>query len=869
MITQLTNLLGLSPKGDVAEPAAKEKPQVAFSDVFEKMPENTPERDEQLDHNLGAAEDGDAVEASVSDIVEEGEADITKAPLAESDDWLAAQTETSAEFKTVPDKFVPDGQTFAGEDTKFTDAPVVKANLGPAAMPTLASMLVHAPSDTSGPTKALVPGQAIVNGHDALAKAKLGTPTVTLSGMSVSEDPANPQVGRPQAPEAEGWTPFRPAKGSSGYVGEQAVPSALGGRVNEPISPDMNDARTVLDQRNAQEAPTAEVSTVHDASPRPVQGNPESGPHIRPLAADAGMLAGPSVESGLNTVAQPMRPASQLATSFSPAEQTAVVASQPQAMPSTPSKIELPAGMVSLGGQEKPPMEAVQPAMMAGPPLSGAEPLPRVSPADLAPEQASAPSNIKPVVTGATGLEKGAVPVGAKAPVDASPVPVDASKVAAVQNPIRLESSATTQANPTLKPEPAQSPLEQGQAASVPTSKATDMPVEIRYVGPAGRPDLSKPPIQPDAGTPAKVEMILDKPAQQIAAQTQSQPQTATDSVLYQGRTAEPHLAQNGRILAGDSPEPRMTPMATVAPASVGQPAALVEDARAIIPQSVQFAESLTSKPFEAVSETPAQVAQFVRGSETTVNAAVIAQPMVAAAATVAPKEVQDPSGREAIKRTAREERQAPTAQTTSAYSAAEVKSPTSAAASIQLATAQVTNPALMDPSTVQTEAKPMEFAAAFTPEDVRPQAQAGVSLPTGTSGARENAAAVLRQMNDMLPRLSEGSIDIRLSPEELGKVRMQLVPSDQGMTVHIQADRPETLDLLRRHVDQLAKDLSDAGFESTGFTFAGGQSQDDSDGEPSGFGDGGTTSAAVIDPQIIEETSQISQPNDGLDIRV
>lgn len=85
---------------------------------------------------------------------------------------------------------------------------------------------------------------------------------------------------------------------------------------------------------------------------------------------------------------------------------------------------------------------------------------------------------------------------------------------------------------------------------------------------------------------------------------------------------------------------------------------------------------------------------------------------------------------------------------------------------------------------------------------------------------ARADNAAALRQIAESMTRFTDGSVDIRLNPEELGRVRLQMVPGEAGLMVHVQADRPETLDLLRRHIDQLARDLAAAGHDAAGFTF-------------------------------------------------
>jgi hypothetical protein len=65
-----------------------------------------------------------------------------------------------------------------------------------------------------------------------------------------------------------------------------------------------------------------------------------------------------------------------------------------------------------------------------------------------------------------------------------------------------------------------------------------------------------------------------------------------------------------------------------------------------------------------------------------------------------------------------------------------------------------------------------------------------------------------------------DGSVEVRLSPEELGRVRVTMVPGEAGLVVHLVAERPETLDLLRRHADLLAHDLRDAGYEGLEFSF-------------------------------------------------
>jgi hypothetical protein len=60
------------------------------------------------------------------------------------------------------------------------------------------------------------------------------------------------------------------------------------------------------------------------------------------------------------------------------------------------------------------------------------------------------------------------------------------------------------------------------------------------------------------------------------------------------------------------------------------------------------------------------------------------------------------------------------------------------------------------------------------------------------------------------------------LDPAELGPVRVGLSGGEGSLSVHITAERPETLDLFRRHADLLARDLRAAGYGGVTFQFGG-----------------------------------------------
>lgn len=79
-------------------------------------------------------------------------------------------------------------------------------------------------------------------------------------------------------------------------------------------------------------------------------------------------------------------------------------------------------------------------------------------------------------------------------------------------------------------------------------------------------------------------------------------------------------------------------------------------------------------------------------------------------------------------------------------------------------------------------------------------------------------------QLADAVARFPGRPVEVTLSPEELGRVRMTLTTVDGGLTLTLVADRPETLDLMRRHIGQLAQDFRDMGFQNLSFSFAQGQ---------------------------------------------
>lgn len=64
------------------------------------------------------------------------------------------------------------------------------------------------------------------------------------------------------------------------------------------------------------------------------------------------------------------------------------------------------------------------------------------------------------------------------------------------------------------------------------------------------------------------------------------------------------------------------------------------------------------------------------------------------------------------------------------------------------------------------------------------------------------------------------GAVELSLAPAELGRLHMTFVHDGDQVRVTLTAERPETLDLLRRNADQLAQEFRQAGFAGSTLNF-------------------------------------------------
>lgn len=149
--------------------------------------------------------------------------------------------------------------------------------------------------------------------------------------------------------------------------------------------------------------------------------------------------------------------------------------------------------------------------------------------------------------------------------------------------------------------------------------------------------------------------------------------------------------------------------------------------------------------------------------------------------------------------------------------------------------------------ATFAVEASAALSVALTTTADMRPgspQALSGADgMPTGFQ-TQQIAEGIVTRASDR--------IEIALTPDDLGRLHLSMTEKDGQLRVTMAAERPETLDLMRRTADLLAQDLRAAGYDDVVFTFEGGGSQDGHEDPPVAYSQDRSASASQHTPAPI-----------------
>ena len=128
----------------------------------------------------------------------------------------------------------------------------------------------------------------------------------------------------------------------------------------------------------------------------------------------------------------------------------------------------------------------------------------------------------------------------------------------------------------------------------------------------------------------------------------------------------------------------------------------------------------------------------------------------------------------------------------------------------------------------------------------------------------------VMQQIGDAAVALSEGRVEITLTPEELGRLRVVMTRQDGHTHLTVWAERPDILDLARRHADLLLAHFHDEGAGSPSLEF---RSDAGTDGSPQP--ESTTADAVILPADMLLAAGPMDQPHGAplsdrrLDIRL
>jgi flagellar hook-length control protein FliK len=137
-------------------------------------------------------------------------------------------------------------------------------------------------------------------------------------------------------------------------------------------------------------------------------------------------------------------------------------------------------------------------------------------------------------------------------------------------------------------------------------------------------------------------------------------------------------------------------------------------------------------------------------------------------------------------------------------------------------------------------------------------------SGPGQAASSPDTARSVATQIAMAISNVNGNATEISLNPEELGRVRISLTAVDGAITLNVSAERPETQDLMRRHIDLLSQQFRDLGYGTISFSF----------GKEKGDQQGHIMPEAEAVEAELQETQAVggvprAQTSSGLDLRI
>lgn len=136
------------------------------------------------------------------------------------------------------------------------------------------------------------------------------------------------------------------------------------------------------------------------------------------------------------------------------------------------------------------------------------------------------------------------------------------------------------------------------------------------------------------------------------------------------------------------------------------------------------------------------------------------------------------------------------------------------------------------------------------------------------TAARAEVSRAIAGQMAAAVyTRAGSGTVEIALNPEELGRVSIVFNGRDDGLHMAITAERPETLDLMRRHIAVLTAEFQKMGYDDLSFDL--GANPNPQRDSPEAQADRHLASAPGESDDQNSSIPQRTAPGKGIDMRL
>ncbi|MEC8795109.1 MAG: flagellar hook-length control protein FliK, partial [Pseudomonadota bacterium] len=92
--------------------------------------------------------------------------------------------------------------------------------------------------------------------------------------------------------------------------------------------------------------------------------------------------------------------------------------------------------------------------------------------------------------------------------------------------------------------------------------------------------------------------------------------------------------------------------------------------------------------------------------------------------------------------------------------------------------------------------------------------------LTTPPVPTERDVPPVAQQVAIAVSKSEGGTIDLALRPVELGETQISMEFEAERLVVTVATERPETQDLMRRQIDDLAREFRDLGYRDVSFRF-------------------------------------------------